>query len=98
MITMHNATSPTIASQARAAVAELAMAARHGALGGGTVLAYTARLQKLLTTLAEFERHVDEATQEALDEARAREAARAAGTLVEFPRRQRFHTSGGTAA
>jgi hypothetical protein len=96
----HPLPPPTsIAAQARAATAELAMAARHGAIGAGTVLAYTARINRALVTLAEYERTLDELTIEAMAEARAREAATAAGQLVELrPRRPIFSPGGGRAA
>lgn len=88
----------SIAAQARAATAELAMAARHGAIGAGTVLAYTARINRALVTLAEYERTLDEMTQEAMDHARAVAAAKATGNLVQFPHRPRHASPGGTAA
>lgn len=89
----------SIANQARQTVAELALAARSGPVGPATILAYTARLQKLLVTLNAYEEMADETAAETFDMLRAREAGLNAGTLVAFPTRPKMHTgTGGHAA
>lgn len=86
------------AAQALQVTAELAMAARHGAIGAGTVLAYTARMQKLLCTLAAYEEALDHETEEARELEHTRRAALAAGTITALPIRRRHASTGGTAA
>ena len=83
--------SGSIATQARQTVAELALAARSGPVGPATVLAYTARLHKLLLTLAEFETISDELADEARELHEARHAALHAGTVIAFPIRPKMH-------
>jgi hypothetical protein len=83
------------AAQARQATAELAMAARHGAIGAGTVLSYTARIERLLHTLAACEEAMDDEVEDARRVELAREEALAAGTVIPLPARRARTTTGG---
>jgi len=87
------------AGQARVLVESLALAARHGAVGGTTVLAATGRLAQLLGLLAQYETWADDAANDAMAEERARYDATLAGTIVAFPVAGRARAiTGGTAA
>lgn len=94
----------SIADQALLAITDLACLARHarfGVISAGTVLAFTARLQQKLRTLAEYEAALDELTIDALDAERARAQAIAAGAVVQIPTRPRrvaYHGGGGGSA
>jgi hypothetical protein len=89
----------SIALRARQALAELALAARSGPVGPTTILAYTARINRDLVFLAEYEAVADELAIEAQDAHRATQAALAAGTVIAFPTRPKLYTgTGGTAA
>lgn len=91
--------NPAIAAQARQALAELAAAARSGPVGAATVLAYTARIQRYLVTLGEFEAVTDELADEARQAERARAEAIRTGQALAFPKRPGLYTgTGGHAA
>lgn len=91
--------NPSIAAQARQALAELAAAARSGPVGPATVLTYTARIQRHLDTLAEFEAVTDELADEAREAEHARAEAIRSGAALPFPTRPGLYTgTGGHAA
>lgn len=91
--------SASIAAQARQALAELAAAARSGPVGPAIVLTYTARIQRHLVTLAEFEAVTDELADEAREAEHARAEAIRTGAALAFPTRPHLYTgTGGHAA
>lgn len=96
----HHPLPPPISSaaMARAILDDLATLARRGPVGGLTVLCHVATMRRHLLTLAEYERTLDELTDEAMEQARAVAAAQATGNLVQFPHRPRHASTGGTAA
>lgn len=84
--------------QARRELAAIRHAARFGLVTAATIHTRTARVDRLLTLLAEYEAHTDEEVAEAMAVERARYDAIQAGTITEFPRRPlpcRHHTPTG---
>ena len=96
----HHPLPPPVSSatMARGILDDLSTLARRGAVGGPTVLCYVSTIRRHLVSLAEYERTLDEMTEEAMDHARAVAAAEATGNLVQFPHRPRHASPGGTAA
>lgn len=90
---------PTEAGKAQLVLAELGNAARSGPIGPTTVLAYVARLKRIIATLGEYEDAADELAADALDEQRTRHQEIEAGRIIAFPARPRLYNGhGGHAA
>lgn len=85
---------PCIAAQARQTLAELANAARSGPVGPLTILAYVARLQRHLVTLAEYEETLDRLADEDREAEATRRAAIRTGAALPFPERPGLHAGG----